>query len=107
MTTKLWFTRMVRATFGLAAVFFAMSSQAAEYLGNDIDGESFSCTAFSYSTSNYYDLTCEFSGSDVILHFPNDGHITVSMDSEEIEDPSSIGAFDYDKGSYWDLDVDM
>lgn len=107
MTTKLWCTHMAQATLGLTAMLFVLSSQAAEYLGDDIDGESFSCTAFSYSTSNYYYLTCEFSGSDVILHFPNGGHITVSMDSEEIDDPSSISAFDYDKSAYWDLDVDM
>jgi hypothetical protein len=83
------------------------NSNAAEYLGNDVDGDTYSCTAFSYSTSSYYYLTCEFSGDDVTLNFDNGGHITVTMDSEEIDDPSSISAFDYDKSAYWDLDVDM
>jgi len=80
---------------------------AAEYLGQDVDGTSYSCTAFSYSTSRYYDLTCEFSGDEVTLYFPKGGHISVSMDSEEIDDPNSISAFDYGKSTYWDLDVDL
>ena len=79
----------------------------AEYLGRDVDGESYSCTAFSYSTSHYYELTCDFSGDNVTLHFPNGGYIVVSMDSDEIADPSSISAFDYNKGNYWDLDVNI
>ncbi len=81
--------------------------QAAEYMGSDVDGESYSCTAFSYATGKYYYLTCEFSGDELILYFPNGVHISVSMDSEEIDDPSSISAFDYNKGNYWDLEIDM
>jgi len=89
------------------ALGISASTYAAEYMGSDVDGESYSCTAFSYSTGKYYYLTCEFSGDDVILYFSNGGHIIVTMDSEEIDDPSSISAFDYRKGSFWDLDVDM
>jgi hypothetical protein len=94
---------------GLALLFGCCSSTcvAAEYQGSDVDGESYSCTAYSYSTSNYYNLTCEFSGDEVTLYFPNSGHINVSMDSDEIEDPSAISAYDYNKSAYWDLDVDM
>jgi hypothetical protein len=29
------------------------------------------------------------------------------MDDEEIDDPSSISAYDYNKGNYWDLEVDI
>jgi len=83
------------------------SANAAEYLGNDVDGEAFNCTAFSYSTGNYYNLVCEFDGDDVILYFPKGGHIRVTMDSDEIDDPSSISAFDYNRAVYWDLDVEM
>ena len=83
------------------------NAQAAEYMGNDVDGDSYSCTAYSYSTGNYYYLTCEFSGHEAILYFPNGGNISVGLDSDEIDDPSSISAYDYDKGAYWDLDVDM
>lgn len=83
------------------------TARAAEYLGNELDGDSFNCVAFSYSTSNYYNLVCEFDGDDVILYFPNGGHIRVTMDSDEIDDPSSISAYDYDRGVYWDLDVDI
>ena len=94
-------------SFACMALLLLSSAHAAEYMGSDVDGESYSCTAFSYSTGSYYYLTCEFSGSDVILYFPNGGYIYVSLDSEEIDDPSSISAFDYDKGNYWDLDIDM
>lgn len=83
------------------------SAKAAEYMGSDLDGESYSCTAYSYSTGNYYYLTCEFSGDEVIMYFPNGGYIYVSLDSDMIDDPGSISAYDYDKGNYWDLDVDM
>jgi len=88
---------------------FIISSQvmAAEYNGYDIDGESFSCTAYSYDTGNYYYVTVEFSGSDVTIYFDNGGYITVTIDDEEIDDPSSISAYDYAKGAYWDLDVDL
>lgn len=89
------------------AIGISSNIYAAEYVGRDLDGEAYSCNAFSYSTGKYYHLTCEFSGEDVILYFSNGGHITVTMDSEEIDDPSAISAFDYQKGSYWDLDVDM
>lgn len=91
----------------LLTCFGIAPCNAAEYLGNDVDGESYSCTAFSYSTSKYYYLTCEFSGDEIILHFLNGGYISVTMDSEEIDDPSSISAFDYNKSAYWELDVGM
>ena len=102
----------LRVMVGALAVACALAgsiqvAHAAEYLGNDVDGDAFDCVAFSYSTSNYYNLVCEFDGDDVILYFPNGGHIRVTMDSDEIDDPSSISAYDYDRGVYWDLDVDM
>lgn len=83
------------------------ATEAAEYMGSDVDGDSYSCTAYSYSTGNYYNLICEFSGDEVILYFPKGGHITVTMDSEEIDDPSSISAHDYQRGTDWELDVDL
>ena len=88
-------------------IVLTSNAHSAEYQGNDLDGESFSCTVFSYDAGNYYYLTCEFSGSDVYLHFDNGGYIVVSMGDDEIDDPSSISAFDYDKGNYWDLDIDL
>lgn len=88
-------------------VALSNNSQAAEYEGKNIDGESFSCTAFSYETAQYYYLICAFSGSDVYLHFDNGGYIVVSMSDEEIDDPGNISAFDYKKANYWDLDVNL
>lgn len=97
---ELWYCAVLTASL-------CGGAQAAEYMGSDIDGESYSCTAYSFSTGNYYYLTCEFSGDEVILYFPNGGHINVGLDSDVIDNPDSISAFDYDKGDYWDLDVDM
>jgi hypothetical protein len=93
--------------FGLAIAAASSTAIAADYQGSEVDGQQYNCTAFSYQTAKYYYLTCEFSGSEVILYFPKGGHISVSMDDEEIDDPSSISAFDYTKGTYWDLDVDI
>ena len=90
-----------------ATLAFPSIGNTAEYQGSYLDGDSYSCTAYSNDTGNYYYLTCEFSGTDVYLYFENGGYITVSMDDEEIDDPSSISAYDYDKGNYWDLDVDL
>ena len=91
----------------IISICFSGVIHSAEYQGSDLDGESFSCTGYSYDTGNYYYLTCEFSGSDVTLYFDNGGYITVSMDDDEIDDPSSISAYDYNKGNYWDLEIDI
>lgn len=91
----------------LVSLPFLGSAQAAEYMGQDLDGQAYDCTAYSYSTGHYYDLECEFDGDDVILYFPKGGHIVVTMDSEEIDDPSSISTYDYKRGAYWDLDVSL
>ena len=79
---------------------------AAEYHGKDIDGETFSCTAFSYSAGRYYYGQVEFNGDEATLYFQNGGHINLTIDDEEIDDPNSISAYDYTKGIYWELDVD-
>ena len=47
----------------------------------------------------------EFEGDEAILHFPNSGVRRVSLDDEEMDDPTSISAFDYKTGTYWDIDI--
>jgi hypothetical protein len=79
---------------------------AAEYQGSDIDGTMYDASAFSYSTGKYYSVQVEFSGDEALVYFSNGGHITLTLDDEEIDDPHDISAFDYNKGAYWDLDVD-
>jgi hypothetical protein len=86
-------------------VSFGLSA-AAEYHGADIDGSRFDATAFCYTTGNYYYVEVEFSGDEATIYFPKGGYITVTLDDEEIDDPRSISAFDYERGAYWDLDVD-
>ena len=78
---------------------------AAEYLGRDVDGQLYNATAYSYGTSKYYDVTVEFSGDEAIIYFQRGGHITLTLDDDEIDDPHNIYAFDYAHAVYWDLDV--
>ena len=101
------FSKRVYVIFILSIVFlFYANVNAAEYNGRDIDGESFSCTAFSYNTGKYYYAQVEFYGDEATLFFSNGGRVVLTIDDEEIDDPSSISAFDYKRGAYWDLEVD-
>lgn len=95
-------------TIIVIVLFFSTSNylRAAEYRGRDVDGETFSCTAYSYSTGRYYYGQVEFNGDDATFYFQNGGHINLTIDDEEIDDPDSISAYDYTKGIYWELDVD-
>jgi len=80
---------------------------AAEYNGCDIDGHTFDATAFSYSTGRYYFVSVEFYSDEAYVYFPKGGYIVLSLDSEEIDDPSCISAFHYRTGTFWDLEVDL
>lgn len=77
----------------------------AEYNGENIDGQEFVCSAYSYSTGKYYEVTVEFDGNEVVLTFNNGNTVTLGLDDEVIEDPSSIEAYDYNRAVYWDLEV--
>lgn len=90
----------------LLSAFWGGFSKAAEYQGQDIDGQRFEATAFSYSTSKYYSVQVEFDGDEVTIYFPRGGHRTLTLDNEEIDDPHSISAFDYSRSSYWDIDLE-
>lgn len=79
---------------------------AAECDGVDIDGELFDATVYSYSTGRFYYVQVEFEGDEAIIYFPNGRSRRVTLDDEEIDDPSSISAFDYESGTYWDIDIE-
>ena len=79
---------------------------AVEYQGEDVDGHLYSATAFSYSAGQFYNVNVEFDGDEATIYFHNGGHITVTMDDEEIDDPHDISCFDYNKSTFWDLDID-
>ena len=97
-----------KLTTSLLALLFVFSSNtyAAEYNGRNIDGIEFDCSAYSYDTGNWYYVTVEFSGDVATITFSHGGYITLTLDDEEIDDPGSIDAYDYDKGIYWELEVD-
>ncbi|MGB9430252.1 MAG: hypothetical protein WCC11_10350 [Gammaproteobacteria bacterium] len=83
---------------------FCLPVFAANYNGVDIDGETYSCQAYSYDTSEYYNVDVEFDGDQAILHFENGGTRTLDLDDEDIDDLSSISAYDYENAVFWDID---
>jgi len=92
---------------GMFALVLAVSPvSAAEYNGENIDGIRFDATVYSYGTGRYYDVQLEFDGDEATIYFSNGGHIVVTLDDEEIDDPHDISAYDYRRAVYWDLDVD-
>lgn len=101
---------MKNLKLSMLIIFIIISSYqyiySAEYLGKNIDDIEYDCTAYSYSTGNYYYVTVEFSGDEATITFSNGGYITVTLDDEVIDDPSSISAYDYNKSVYWELEVD-
>lgn len=101
--TSLWFKACVVA---LSLALFCPSASSAEYNGEDIDGNMYDATAYSYSTAAYYDVQVEFQGDEGTIYFSNGGHIVLTLDNEEIDDPHNISAYDYQQDVYWDIDVD-
>ena len=100
---KIMKTMLIVFSFGLCLPIF---SNSAEYLGKNIDGIEYDCTAYSYDTGNYYYVTVEFDGDAAQITFDNGGYITLILDDEVIEDSDSIDAYDYDKGVFWELAID-
>jgi hypothetical protein len=96
MTWSLW--------VGILLASFSVSAQAASYNGADIDGQSYSCSAYSSDTSNYYDVDAEFDGDTVKITFSNGGWRVLTLDDEDIDDADSISATDPDRGTSWELD---
>lgn len=90
----------------LALLCLTNVAMAAEYLGQNIDGELYSVTAYSYSTGKYYYGNVEFYGDQATLYFNNGGYITLNLDDEEINDPNNISAYDYQRSVFWLLDLD-
>ena len=100
----------MKKTIIVVVLFFVIllsfhSIQAAEYKGKNIDGETYSCTAYSYSTGRYYYGTIEFNGDEAVLYLRKLGRVVLTLDDEEIDDPNSIEAYDYQREVYWELDV--
>jgi len=91
----------------LPLLFTFLSASAAEYKGEDIDGNTYDCVAYSYSTGNYYYTYVEFDGDVARLIFSNGGYIYLTMDDEVIEDADDIDCYDYNTGIYWELNVDL
>ena len=89
----------------LINLFLPILLYSAEYMGKNIDGVEYDCTAYSYSTNIYYDVSVEFDGDEATITFRNKRSITVTLDDEIIDDPSSINTHDDNRGVYWELEV--
>jgi hypothetical protein len=89
----------------LTGALYPIPGHAAACNGADIDGELLNATAYSYDTANYYYVRVRFSGDEVIIYFRNGGYRRLTLDDEEIDDPTSISAYDYDRSTYWDIDI--
>lgn len=98
-------TRSCSVALILSLVLIALPVLAAECNGVNIDGQTFDATVYSYSTGRYYNVEVEFDGDEAIIYFSNGGHRTITLDDEDIDDPSSISAYDYQTGTYWEIDI--
>ena len=90
--------------FTLLIVFYSFSL-GAEYYGKNIDGIIFDGVAYSYSTGRYYYVWVEFDNEEGNIYFSNGGKITITLDDEEIEDPTSISGYDYKHSVFWELEI--
>ena len=94
--------------FIVGLAFFPVQVQwvgAAEYNGEDVDGQSYNATVYSNDTGNTYNAEVEFNGGEATLYFDNGGQRTLSLDDEEIDDSGDISATDDNTGSSFDLEV--
>jgi hypothetical protein len=89
----------------VAVFLLTCSSRSAEYEGKNIDGSDFDATAYSYNIGKYYNVTASFDGDEATIDFSNGHSKTLTLEDEEIDDPHSIDAYDYEKGVYWELNV--
>lgn len=94
----------IRIIILIAVLVFPSVGYTANYNGVDIDGNTYSCDAYSYDTGEWYGVDAVFDGDEVTLYFKNGGTRTLGLDDEAIDDPSDISAYDYDNAVYWDLD---
>ncbi len=97
--------KLLAFTALLALLIPAAAAHAADYNGHTVDGDAFDATATSSDTGKAYDVQVEFDADEATITFSNGGTRTITLDSEEIDDPHDISGTDSD-GVSWDLDVD-
>jgi len=72
-----------------------------------IDGELYDARARNRSQgSSWYRVKVEFDGDEIIIHFRLGGRVHLTLDDEEIADPSEIHARDRDRGNRWTIDIE-
>ncbi len=97
--------KIIRIVLGLAVLFTPGLSFAATYKGQTLDGQVLPATALSENKTKTYDLTVMFQGTDAIVTFHDGRTLTLSMETETITDPHHLRVYNYDKNTYWDIDV--
>ena len=79
--------------------------RAATYNGQSLDGQAIPATAFSQKDSKTYDVKVTFAQTDAILTFRDDSTVTLSLETETIDNPHHIRAFSRTNGAYWEIDL--
>ncbi|PZD75424.1 hypothetical protein C1752_00402 [Acaryochloris thomasi RCC1774] len=63
---------------------------AAEYQGQNIDGETFEATAYSYETGGLFDIQVRFKKRRATMYFVNGGRQTIRLNQPVITNPDHI-----------------
>ncbi len=66
---------------------------AAEYQGQNIDGQKLAATAYSHETGGTFDIQVEFEDDKATLHFVNGGQQRIRLNSPVIINPKQIGGW--------------
>lgn len=73
-----------------------------------VDG-TYSCTVSNVSRGNGpYSLECEKSGSEVVIHFPSGGYLSVDIDTESVPQEGTVRfeGTDQKKGDAWEIEIE-
>jgi hypothetical protein len=97
--------KIIRIVVGLALLFIPGLTLAATYNGQTLDGQVLPATAMSEDKTKTYDVTVMFQGTDALVTFHKGRTLTFSMETETITDPHHLRVYNYDKNTYWDIDV--
>ncbi|OGD16763.1 MAG: hypothetical protein A2Y69_02490 [Candidatus Aminicenantes bacterium RBG_13_59_9] len=90
----------------LSIIFINISTEAATYKGQNIDGPEYSARAYSYGTHSYYYVKVVFDGRYTKVYFEGGEYTYLSLNNSDISDPHDIYAYDYEKHVNWHLNVD-
>ncbi|MHB8483766.1 MAG: hypothetical protein ACYDBV_13720 [Nitrospiria bacterium] len=98
----------MKVMLGICLVILFLTFQwagAAEFNGEDIDGEVFSGKVFRSDTGRYYNVEIMFEKNEGIIQFDNGQWLIGSLDDEKIKDGTKFSVFDYYSGRSIDFKI--